>query len=209
MSPGGCRPRERRTIDWADVHRRIERLGAALDETWELSPERAQELLRTRAKALAAPVAGDEMGKPMEIVEFRLAGELYALESSCVAGVFPLAELTRLPGTPAFVLGVVNVRGEIVSVVDLRRFFDRPATGITDLNKVILLQGRDMVFGILADWVEGVRVIDARRLQPGLPTLGDRRGDYLRGIAEGRVVVLDAGELLADPRMVVNQEAAE
>lgn len=207
MSPGSGRRRERRPIDWADVRRRLDALGAALDQTWEPSPAQAREVLRARARALASPVGSEGIAEPVEVVEFRLAGESYALESICVAGVFPLTELTRLPGTPAFVQGVVHVRGEIVSVVDLRSFFGLPASGITDLNKVILLQSREMAFGILADWVEGVRVIDAGALQPGLPTLGDRRRDYLKGIAEGRVVVLDAAALLADPRMVIDEEA--
>jgi purine-binding chemotaxis protein CheW len=192
-------------IDWPAVHARLARVQAALDGNWAPTAAQAQAVLRERARALAQPLRGTALGTPLEVIEFRLAGESYAIESAWVAEVFPLAGLTRLPGTPPFVLGIVNMRGEIISVIDLGKFFDLPARGLTDLNKVIVLQSREMVFGILADRVEGVCTIDAERLQGALPTLTDRRRDYFRGIADGRLVVLDGAALLADPRMVVNE----
>jgi len=198
-------PRRGRPTDWADMHARLARVHAALDANWAPSAEQARDILRKRARALAAPSPGGRVEAPLEVIEFVIAGESYAIESAWVGEVFPLTGLTRLPGTPPFVLGIVNLRGEIVSVVDLRGFFDLPAAGLTDLNKVIVLQSREMLFGILADRVEGVRTVDAARLQGGLSTLTDRRRDYLCGIAEGRLVVLDAAALLGDPRMVVNE----
>jgi purine-binding chemotaxis protein CheW len=200
-----ARPRRNGPIDWPAVRARLERVHAALDGNWAPTLAQAQAVLRQRARELALPLRSAALGTPLEVIEFRLASESYAIESAWVAEVFPLTGLTRLPGTPPFVLGIVNMRGEIVSVVDLRKFFDLPAQGLTDLNRVIVLQSREMVFGILADRVEGVRTVDAERLQSGLPTLTDRRRDYLRGIADGRLVVLDAAALLADPRMVVNE----
>ncbi len=200
-------PRSRRAapVDWDTVRRHVDALGEALEQTWQPGPDRARTILRERARELAAPPSRQEEGPQLEVIEFRLAGESYAIETAWVAEVFPLIDLTRLPGTPPFVLGIVNLRGEIVSVVDLRRFFDRPIDGLSDLNKVIVLQSREMVFGILADSVEGVRTLAAARLQGPLPTLTDRRRDYLRGIADGRIAVLDAAVLLADPRMVVDE----
>ena len=203
-------PRPRRAIDWPQVHRRLERLQAAVERGWQPTAEEGRLLLRARARTLARPSASEgSAGPTLEVIEFRVAQEAYAIESAHVAEVFPLTEMTRLPCTPAFVRGIVNVRGEIVSVVDLKQFFGLPEQGITDLNRVILLQGDPMSFGILADRVEGVRTLAAERLQPGLPTLTDRRRDYLKGIAEGRMVVLDVAKLLADPRMVVEEEVAD
>lgn len=200
-------PARHRGADWDDLRRRLEEINVGIDLGLERSPAQEREILRARARELAAAPPGDVLGMPLEAVEFQLGPESYAFESSYVAAVFPLTELTRLPGTPPFVLGIIHLRGEIVSLVDLRRFFDLPVQGLSDLNKVLLLQGREMSFGVLADRVEGVRVFDAERLQPALPTLGDRRSEYVRGIAEGRVVVLDAAALLEDPDMIVDEEA--
>lgn len=195
----------RRPIDWDAVHRRQEALQAAVARDWAPDEDERRRILKARARALARPAASPASGPEIELIEFLLADERYAVESRFVAEVFPLSELARLPCAPSFVLGIVNLRGEIVSVVDLKRFFDLPRRGITQLDKVILLSGEGMVFGLLADRVDGVRCLRADALQPGLATLTDRRQDYLKGIAEGRCFVLDGARLLADPRMVVHE----
>lgn len=197
----------RRPIDWDALHRGGERLADAVARGWAPDAEARERILKARARALARPLIAsqaDDAGT-LDVIAFRLADEHYAIESAFVAEVFPLVELTRLPCVPPFVLGIVNLRGEIVSVVDLKRFFDLPDQRLGDLNRVILLQGDAMAFGILADRVDGVRRLRVSALQPGLPTFTDRRQAYLKGIADGRVVVLDAAALLADPAMVVHE----
>jgi purine-binding chemotaxis protein CheW len=139
-------------------------------------------------------------------VEFLLSGEEYALESGYVREVYPLRELTPLPCTPPFVLGIVNMRGKILSVIDMRRFFELPGQGVTDLNKVIILHRGSMEFGILADAIIGVRTIAASELQPSLPTLTDIRAAYLKGVTKDGLVVLDAAKMLSDKRIVVHEE---
>ena len=116
-------------------------------------------------------------------------------------------ELTPLPGTPLFVAGIINVRGQIVSVVDLKKFFDLPAKGLTDLNTVIILSDGHMQFGLLADAVAGVRRIPLLEMQPPLPTLTGIRQEYLQGVTGQRLVILDAAKILADPRVIVREEA--
>lgn len=120
--------------------------------------------------------------------------------------VYPLEELTPLPCTPPFVLGIVNLRGEILSVIDIKKFFDLPEKGLTDLNKVIVLEFEDMAFGIVADAISGVRRISRAAIQPSLPTLTGIREDYLQGVTAERVVVLDAEKLLNDEKLIVNEQ---
>ena len=164
-------------------------------------------LFRSRALALAAESGRTQtLDQSIEVVEFLLAHERYAVESSYVREVYPLENLTPLPCTPAFVLGIVNLRGEIVSVIDVRKFFDLPQTGLPDLNKVIVLESGNMVFGILADVILGVRRLPLADIQPSLPTLTGIREKYLKGITPERTVVLDAGKLLADEDIVVQEQ---
>ncbi len=97
------------------------------------------------------------------------------------------------------------MRGQIVSIVDLKRFFDLPARGLTDLNKVIIISDGRMEFGLLADAVSGVRQIPVQEIQPPLPTLTGGRADYLKGVTSDRLVVLDLAKLLADPKVKISQ----
>lgn len=193
-------------IDWQSIHRRLEQATAALERATAVTPAERNEILAERARELArAEVREQRREEQIEIVEFLLAHETYALESSFVREVYPLKDLTALPGTPAFVAGVINVRGRIVSVVDLKRLIDLPAKGLTDLNKVVIVGDRHMEFGLLADAMVGVRRIAIADIQPPPPVLTGIRADYLRGVTLDRHVILDVARLLADPSVVVRQ----
>lgn len=166
----------------------------------------ADAILRDRAQALAQVVEPLRAKSIVEMLEFRLAEERYALEIGGVHEVYPLRDLTPLPATPPFLRGIVNVRGRIVPVLDLRRFFDLPERGFDDLHRIILVRRPEMELGILADLVVGVREVDVGRLQVALPTLVGIREQYLRGVTEDRCVVLDVDRILDDPRILVNDE---
>ncbi len=166
-----------------------------------------ERILRARAQALSRPPQQSPVPSTMlDLLEFRLASERYALETRHVQDVHPLRELTPLPCTPPFVLGIVNVRGRILPVLDLKKFFDLPERGLTDLHRIILVRGNDLEFGLLADVIVGVRSVAADSLQPSLPTLTGIRADYLKGIGEQQLVVLDLDRILSDPKIIVHDE---
>ena len=203
----GARKTKRAAIDWAEVRARLDAVQAAGERAWTPGADETGRILRERALALAAEPGGTQtLAGSIELVEFLLAHEHYAVESAYVREVYPLENLTPLPCTPAFVLGIVNLRGEIVSVIDLRKFFDLAQTGLPDLNRVIVLESGNMVFGILADAILGVRRIPLAEIQSSLPTLTGIREKYLKGITPERTVVLDAAKLLADEDIVVQEQ---
>ena len=194
-------------LNWREVQRRLEAARAAMERGWAPDAEEAKRILKARARALAREPAKDEADDDyIEVVEFVLAYEQYAVETRHVREIHPLEHLTPLPCTPAFVLGIVNVRGEILSVIDLRKFFDLPEKGLTDLNKVIVLESGHMVFGILADAVIGAKRVRVAGIQPSLPTLTGVREAYLKGVTSERTVVLAAGKLLADETIIVREQ---
>lgn len=170
----------------------------------------AASILKARARALASPPDAAPAGERLEVLQFRLAREDYAVEARFVREVSLLAQLTPVPCTPPFVLGIVNLHGEIVSVIDLKTFFELPAQGLGDLNRLIVLEGEGegMRFGILADAITGMASLPVDTLQPALPTLTGIRARYLRGVTPARTVVLDAGLLLCDDSLVVRDEPA-
>jgi purine-binding chemotaxis protein CheW len=126
--------------------------------------------------------------------------------TSFIEETFPLSEFTPLFCTPPFVLGITNLRGRIVSIVDLRRFFELPAVGLSDLNRVILVRGEGMEFGILADGIAGIREIPLREVQATLPTHTGVREEFLAGVTRDRIALLDMAKILSDQRVVVQQD---
>ncbi len=169
-------------------------------------PENKRRVLKERAQALARERVAKGSEAAVEIVEFSLASERYGIETGFVREVLVLKELTPVPCTPAFIAGIVNVRGRMVTAVDLRHFFDLPAQGLHDLHKVIVLRAEELELGILADDVICVRSVPVGQLQATLPTLTGIRAEYLKGVTGERLTVLDAGKLLADTKLIVNEE---
>ncbi|MBI1814164.1 MAG: purine-binding chemotaxis protein CheW [Deltaproteobacteria bacterium] len=171
-----------------------------------LSAADERRILRQRALALAQEPAREATDPPLEIVTFLLAHEQYAIEANFVREVYPLTDLVPLPCTPPFVVGVINVRGQILSVIDLKRFFAVPDQGATDLNKVIILQSHDLEVGILADAIVGTRSLPPSALQSPPPTLTGVRAEYLKGVTSEPLMVLDATAILSDERLIVRDE---
>lgn len=196
-------------VDWREVERRLEAARVAIERIWAPTAEDTQRILKARAQALAREPGRAEAAEHIEAIEFLLAHERYAFESRYVREVYPLEDITPLPCTPAFVLGIVNLRGEMFSVIDLKKFFDLPEKGLTDLNKLIVLDSGDMVFGILADAISGMRRILRADIQPSLPTLTGIRSNYLLGVTAERVVILDAEKLLSDEKLIVQEQVRE
>ena len=189
-------------IDWQEIHIRLENARAAFEQKTAHTDNEKKQVLKARAKILARePEADEKKQDRIEVVGFLLAYESYAIESSFVREVYPLKHLAPLPGTPPFVVGIINVRGQIVSVINLKKFFDLPEKGLTDLNKVIILRDGKTEFGILADALLSVGHVSLDELQPSLPTLTGVRAEYLKGVTAGRLAVLDAAKLLADPKI--------
>jgi purine-binding chemotaxis protein CheW len=166
-----------------------------------------QTVLRSRAKRLAQELEkeGADTGY-LEVLEFLLAHETYAIETPFVREVYPMTELTPLPCTPAFVLGLINIRGQILTVMDMKKFFDLPEKGITNLNKVIVVKKDAMELGILADEIIGIRNLPVNELQPPLSTMTGIHAEYLKGVTGERLIVLDMERFLTDRRLIVHEE---
>ncbi len=193
-----------------EFEQRLETTRTALESVWAPSAEETQRILQERALKLAQEPSGHgNTDDVIEVLEFTLAYERYAVETHYVRQVAKLEQLVPLPCTPAFVLGIVNLRGAILPVLDLKRFFELPVKGLTDLNKIIVLQSEKILFCILADKIAGVRHILPRHVQSSLPTLTGVRKDYLKGVTPERVALLDAEKFLASDNIIVCEHVTE
>ncbi len=197
----------RKKVDWTEVHRHLEATTAAMERVITPGIDDKKRLLKERARTLAQEDVEVYAGlQYLEVVEFRLAGEVYGIETSYIREVYPLKELVPIPGTPPFFLGITSVRGQILSVIDIKRFFDLPDKGLTELDKVVIVRSGEVELGIRADVVLGMWSIPRGDIQPSLPTLIGVRDKYLRGVTKDAVIILDIQKLLADENLIVRAE---
>jgi purine-binding chemotaxis protein CheW len=175
-----------------------------------LPPSTKQQILLARAQELAREEESTRMQeKTLRVVEFLLGQERYAVEASFVREVSHLKHLTPLPCTPAFVLGIVNVRGRILSVINLLEFFGLPSEPVPARNAVIVLCMEGLECGVLTNGIRGAYMLPVGAIRPVLPTWTGARTAYLRGITEEHLMLLDAKRLLSDKRLVVGSDEVE
>jgi len=161
-------------------------------------------ILKQRAEQLAKPPRSESDVELIEIIVFTMAYENYGIESEWIREIYTLKEIVPIPGTPAFVMGITNVRGQILSVIDMKKLFELPATGISEMNKIIIIRNKEMEFGLLADFILGMKKVNVNSLQRQLPTLTGVRAKYLLGISSDKIIILDGEKLLTDKDLVVN-----
>ncbi len=194
-------------IDWQEAHARLERTRRTLEAGRDRPPEEVRRILRDRARALARPA--EEASAPTEVLEllvFSVAGERYGVETTHVLEVMPLRGLTPVPCTPPFVLGVVNHRGRILPVLDLRSLFGLAAQGIPERSRVVAVEAGGLTFGIFTEAVAGTLRIRAHEVAPPPATLARDRQAFIRGVTGEMVAVLDLEALVRDPRITVRDE---
>ena len=145
----------------------------------------------------------------MEVVVFNLAAERYAVESTCVREVYPLTELTPLPCTPPFVMGIMNVRGDILAVIDLQVFLGLPAGSPVQRDHVIIVESADSIFGILTDASTEAASYPLRTLENSQPAMPGIRGFVVQDETGTRVSLLDIPGISSDKRLLVHEHVIE
>lgn len=144
-------------------------------------------------------------------VLFELGGETYGLNVTQVQSIIPMQEITTVPGAPAFVEGVVNLRGAVIPVVDLRSRFNLglPANGRKPV--IIITELADLQVGLIVDRVTDVIKIAEETIEPPSPLLVSIETAYLRGIGRFRerlVILLDLARVFSlDEQQTFSQAA--
>jgi len=191
--------------DWQALRRRLDEVARQLDQP-DRDALRRDRVLKERARIAAQEPPPEAAQPPRAVVEFSMGQERYAIDLGWVREVLALRELTPLPGTPAFVAGIVNVRGRVVAVLDLKAFFELPAKGLPDLDRVLVIGDDAVEFALLADAVHGVRMLPTADIQAPPATLTGVRARYLAGVTAAGLAVLDGARIVGDPRLMVHDE---
>jgi purine-binding chemotaxis protein CheW len=146
-----------------------------------------------------------------KFLTFFLASEEYGLEILKVQEIIGLMPITRVPRTPPFVRGVINLRGKVISVVDLRLKFGMPEKEATSETCIIVVQSAGMEMGVMVDKVSEVLAIAAGEIEDA-PSFGTAvNTDYILGIgkSQGKVkLLLDIERVLSTNELAALRTAA-
>lgn len=167
------------------------------------------EILEQRARALArVPPATPDAAEMWPVVLFTLAGEgggeRYAIGADCVREVLRVKEVTPVPGTPSWLLGLANLRGQMLAIFDPQQLFELPAPNSAEPMWVLVLGENQAEFGIRAEAVLGVVSLRKEAVLPRPDTLTGMAADYARGITADALILLEGQVLLRDPRLTID-----
>jgi purine-binding chemotaxis protein CheW len=158
----------------------------------------------------------DAITETRQYLTFKLDHEVFALDVATVREVLDFTTVTKIPRTPEFMRGVINLRGSVVPVVDLRLAFGMTATEKTVNTCIVVvevcLEGETTIMGALADSVEEVIDLEPDQIQPA-PRLGTSiKTDFIRGMGKREsqfLMILDIDRVFTADQLAGLQEAAE
>jgi purine-binding chemotaxis protein CheW len=133
------------------------------------------------------------MAEEMKVIVFTLAQEEYGIEVDKVRTIERLVPITRVPKTPAFVKGVINLRGIVIPVIDLRGRFGLPETDLTDNSRIIIVAANDLEVGVIVDSAHDGMDVMGDTIESPPEVLGGIKAKYLSGVAkigENRLLIL-------------------
>lgn len=160
-------------------------------------------LLRKRARKLSHIPEEKSDSFNLEVLEFMLGGEHYALETKFISETLRLKDFTPLPTAPKFLFGIMNLRGNIISIINLKEFFELGEEKLNDLNRVLVMKRNDLIFGILAEEVIGFTYIEKDKLTGEIHTIKGVREEYLLGVSPSGLIVLDGNKILNDKKLII------
>jgi purine-binding chemotaxis protein CheW len=144
-----------------------------------------------------------------QLVVFSLASEEYGVAITQVQEIIRQPDITRIPGMPVFIEGVINLRGRIIPVIDLRKRFGLEQKDASDKTRVVVADANAQTIGLVVDSVSEVVNLPKDQVDPIPPTIASIDAEYLSGVGklEKRIVVLlDLAKLLGDLEKVAIDE---
>ncbi len=136
----------------------------------------------------------------IQLVIFRLSGENYGVDVHQVQSIIPSQEIAVVPGVPPFIKGVINLRGDVIPVVDLRTRFALPLLE-TPKRVIVIVEVNELLVGLVVDKVLEVTKIPETAVEPPSPLLTNVNTSYLRGIGkvdeENILIMLDLNRIFS------------
>ena len=140
----------------------------------------------------------------IQLVSFELASELYGIEITKVREIILISEITRIPQTPHYVVGLINLRSSVIPVIDLRALFGLTESEKTDESRIMVLQSGAKTIGIMVDAVSEVLRVTRDHIAPPPPTVAGLGKEYLTGLVrleKQLLILLDIDRILGGDAM--------
>ncbi|WP_218353199.1 chemotaxis protein CheW [Alteromonas lipotrueiana] len=143
----------------------------------------------------------DSNDQVLQWVTYRLGDETYGINVMQVQEVLRYTEIAPVPGAPDYVLGIINLRGNVVTVIDTRSRFGLPPSDTTDNTRIVIIESDEQVVGILVDSVAEVVYLKSSDIDSA-PNVGtEESAKFIQGVSnrEGELLILvDLNKLLSD-----------
>jgi purine-binding chemotaxis protein CheW len=140
-----------------------------------------------------------ESSTTLQIVSFRLANEEYGIEITKIQEIILIGEVTRIPQTPDYIKGLINLRSNVITVVDLRQRFGMECTDYTDATRIMVVNIQGRTIGMIVDAVSEVLRVNNNQLSPPPPVVAALGRTYITGLAKIKdrlLIMLNIDELL-------------
>lgn len=137
----------------------------------------------------------------LQWVTFRLEGETYGINVMQVQEVLRYTEIAPVPGAPAYVLGIINLRGNVVTVIDTRNRFGLAAAEITDNTRIVIIEADKHVVGILVDAVAEVVYLRQSEIETAPNVGNEESAKFIQGVCHKNnelLILVDLDKLLTD-----------
>lgn len=145
--------------------------------------------------------ASDPNDEVLRWVTYRLDEETYGINVMQVQEVLRYTEIAPVPGAPDYVLGIINLRGNVVTVIDTRSRFGLPPTDITDNTRIVIIESDEQVVGILVDSVAEVVYLRSSEID-STPNVGtEESAKFIQGVSNRNgslLILVDLNKLLSD-----------
>lgn len=179
-----------------------------------LDQEDIEKIWEQRAAQMAQAEVQEEAGEQLVVALIRLGRELLALEVSYVYDIRAKEALTRVPRVPDWVAGVTNLRGRILSVINLRAFLNLPPSPQPEEGLLVVVQTPTMEVIFLVDDVPGIETLPVRHDLADDAFIHHLRSEYVQAVVERRgspadqrhVTVIDVEALLSDSRLIIHED---
>lgn len=148
--------------------------------------------------------------RSMQLVSFKLGGETFGIAVTEIREIILVGEITRVPDTPSYIEGLINLRGSVIPVIDLRERFSLAKTTSTPESRIIVLRVGDRTIGIVVDSVNEVLRVTQEEISPASPTVATTGNEYMAGLVrlkEDLLILLDVDQLFSgeEARMIANR----
>ncbi|OIJ17855.1 chemotaxis protein CheW [Anaerobacillus alkalidiazotrophicus] len=147
----------------------------------------------------------------IKVIVFQLKDEEYGVEVSQVRSIERIQHITRVPRTPDFVKGVINLRGVVTPIINLRNRFDLEEIETTDSTRIIIVAVGEMEVGLIVDAANDVVDISTNIVEPPPEVVGGIEADYLRGVAklDKRLLILLNLDKVLNPKEIKDLKLVE